>query len=89
MRLLVYLNGTVQGVGMRYFIQQIASKYKITGYVKNLRDGRVEALLEGPENMIEQALKAMQAGPPEAIISDFTTQKLADPTEYQNFKVAF
>ena len=39
--------GTVQGVGFRYTVRQIAAEFAVTGYVKNLPDGTVEMVAEG------------------------------------------
>lgn len=40
--------GHVQGVGFRYTVERIARRLRVTGYVRNLRDGRVEVVAEGP-----------------------------------------
>lgn len=48
----VFFSGMVQGVGFRYTTQHLASKYRVTGYVQNLPDGRVHLLAEGePEEL--------------------------------------
>ena len=48
--LLAYFSGRVQGVGFRYTTAQIAKGYEVTGFVKNLADGRVELEIEGEES---------------------------------------
>lgn len=52
--------GRVQGVGFRWNTKEAVSNYKVTGYVKNLSDGRVEILLEGNKEDISGALKAVE-----------------------------
>lgn len=52
--------GHVQGVGFRYSTQQIAEPFEVTGYVKNLPDGRVELVTEGAPKEIEQLLTAIR-----------------------------
>jgi len=47
---LVHFTGMVQGVGFRYTAISIARNYNVTGYVRNLPDGRVEMLVEGRED---------------------------------------
>lgn len=43
----VFFSGHVQGVGFRYTAHHVAGRFDVTGYVKNLADGRVEAVVEG------------------------------------------
>jgi acylphosphatase len=52
----VYYSGNVQGVGFRYTAQRIAAAHTVTGYVKNLPDGRVELVLEADEKEIDVVL---------------------------------
>jgi len=56
----VYYSGQVQGVGFRFTVQRYATDYKLTGWVKNLPDGRVEALLEGDEQSIRLLLETIE-----------------------------
>ena len=58
-RLQVYFSGHVQGVGFRYTVQRLALGFDVTGWVKNLSDGRVEMLVEGERGELE----AFSAGP--------------------------
>ena len=55
----VYYSGTVQGVGFRYAAQELASKFAVTGYVRNLPDGRVELVAEGERDQVEGLLNAV------------------------------
>ena len=52
--------GHVQGVGFRYTAQNIAAKAGLSGYVRNLPDGRVEVVMEGDEPEINRALNDIQ-----------------------------
>ena len=52
----VFYRGSVQGVGFRYTAQSFASSYAITGYVRNLADGRVHVVVEGGDEEIEDFL---------------------------------
>ncbi len=53
-RLHAYYSGMVQGVGFRYTAQDSASRLGLTGWVKNLRDGRVEVVAEGSEELLKK-----------------------------------
>ena len=49
----IFYSGTVQGVGFRYAAQRFASDFGLQGWVKNLADGRVEIMAEGPAEILE------------------------------------
>jgi acylphosphatase len=57
---MVYYSGKVQGVGFRATTADIARDYPVTGWVKNLADGRVQLLVEGPEGAVDKFLKAVR-----------------------------
>ena len=52
----VLFSGRVQGVGFRYTARQIAQRHAVTGFVRNLADGRVELIAEGAPSEIDQLL---------------------------------
>lgn len=54
-----YFSGRVQGVGFRYTVKNIALQHNISGYVKNLPDGRVELVMEGPDTEMDQVVDAV------------------------------
>jgi acylphosphatase len=58
---MVYYAGKVQGVGFRATAVEIAKDYPVTGWVKNLADGRVQLLAEGPPEAVDKFLKAIHA----------------------------
>ena len=60
MTLHVYFSGTVQGVGFRYTTQRTAERFGLTGWVRNLSDGRVEMLAQGQEATLENFLSALR-----------------------------
>jgi len=62
-RIHAFISGRVQGVGFRNFTQRWAKQYKLTGWVKNLPDGRVELVAEGDSKAIEQFEKKIHRGP--------------------------
>ena len=66
----VFISGQVQGVGFRQFIKQFARKLKITGWVRNLKDGRVEAFFQGEEKDVKKLIRACCKGPFLAHVKD-------------------
>lgn len=55
----VHYSGRVQGVGFRYTARNLAQGFPVTGFVRNLDDGRVEMVVEGRANDIEALLQAI------------------------------
>jgi len=62
-RVAVQIHGIVQGVGFRYFTRRTAQSLDLSGWVRNLSDGTVEAVFEGPRTDVETALAALRQGP--------------------------
>ena len=59
-RRLCHFRGRVQGVGFRYTAQNIAMRHNVTGYVRNLPDGSVELLMEGPDDETDLVVGDLQ-----------------------------
>ena len=59
----VLVEGRVQGVGFRYFTERVASGLGLSGYVRNLSDGRVEAYAEGDQAALERFLRQVSEWP--------------------------
>ena len=55
----VHYQGTVQGVGFRYTVRRIAGRFAVDGYVRNLPDGRVLLVAEGPPQELDRFLEAV------------------------------
>lgn len=66
----LFIGGRVQGVFYRAFTRNVAVKLGLSGWVKNLYDGRVEAVFEGDKTLIEQAIQHCQVGPAGAHVND-------------------
>ena len=82
----VFITGTVQGVGYRYSTVQEAQKRLIKGWVRNLRDGRVEAIFEGREPLINQMLQWCHHGPRNARVTDVAAETI-ETQGYQGFEI--
>jgi len=62
----VMIKGRVQGVGFRYWVEQEARARGLEGWVRNLRDGSVEALFAGPADVVSEMIAVCRRGPPSA-----------------------
>ncbi len=63
-RVHVVVSGDVQGVGYRYTMRMVAREVGVTGWVRNRRDGSVEAEVEGSDAQVDEVLAWMAEGPP-------------------------
>ena len=81
------LTGRVQGVGFRYFTQRVAARYQVLGYVRNLEDGRVEALAQGPEKLVEAFKHDISAGPQYSRVDEVEEIVLEPSLEYSSFRI--
>ena len=83
----VLLEGRVQGVGLRYHTQEKALELGLTGMVRNLTDGRVEVICEGPSEQIEALLTWFQVGPPQARIDTIALRYEEPEGRFSTFNV--
>ncbi len=74
-RVRVFAGGRVQGVAYRFFAEKCAGKMGITGWVRNLPDGRVEVLAEGAGENIEVFLERLREGPSLARVGSFAVRR--------------
>ncbi len=65
----VSVEGTVQGVGYRYWTERTATGLDLSGWVRNRRDGSVEALFCGDTDAVAEMLQRCQDGPPSARVT--------------------
>ena len=86
-RVHVFVSGRVQGVGFRNFTYEAARKLKLAGWVKNLSDGRVEAVIEGPRADVESLLKEIGHGPPSAKVDKVEMTDETPTSEFKDFAV--
>jgi acylphosphatase len=65
----VRIEGAVQGVGYRFWTERVAQLLGLTGWVRNRRDGSVEALFCGPADRVADMLARVKQGPPSARVT--------------------
>jgi len=72
-RLHATVRGRVQGVGFRFFVARTGRRLALHGHVRNLPDGRrVEVIAQGPRYALDALVRALQAGPPLAVVESVT-----------------
>ena len=75
----VLISGRVQGVFFRDTCRRMAEQYAVNGWVRNLPDGRVEAVFEGPAADVQHLVEWSRHGPRHAAVQDISVQ--AEPPE--------
>jgi acylphosphatase len=83
----VYFSGLVQGVFFRAHTEEIARLHGLTGWAKNLPDGRVEAVFEGDKESIQSAIDKCTLGPPAAEVTDVSVRWTEATGEFRSFSV--
>jgi Acylphosphatases len=81
------ISGEVQGVGYRYFAQRAAARHQVTGYVRNLPDGRVEALAEGSLADVEAFMHDLATGPAYSNVANVEEINLEPSGSYSSFRI--
>jgi acylphosphatase len=81
------VSGRVQGVGFRYFVQDHASVEGVHGFVRNLPDGRVEAVIEGDAESVLRVERALRRGPSSAEIDDVAVESVVPTGRATGFSV--
>ncbi len=86
-RIHVFVSGRVQGVYFRKSTKKKAKKLNVFGWVRNLSDGRVEAIFEGEENMVEQIIDWCKKGSVFAKVEDLEIIKEEYRGEFSGFAI--
>ena len=81
-----FIRGRVQGVGYRYFAQRAAVELGLTGYTRNLDDGRVEVYAAGPVDKLSQLAGILYRGPRWSDVRGVEEQEAA-PQDYGSFRI--
>jgi acylphosphatase len=78
------VSGRVQGVGFRYFTQAAAEKLRIGGFVRNLRDGRVEVFALGTPQQHQELRAMLERGPRFSSVSEVLEEPATPDRQYEN-----
>ncbi len=81
------ISGRVQGVSFRYYTRQSALKNGVTGWVRNLPDGRVEALIEGEERAVEATVDWCRSGPEWGLVEQILIDKRQLSGKFESFTI--
>ena len=81
----VIIEGRVQGVGFRWWVAQRAEARGLEGWVRNRRDGTVEALFHGPPDAVRRVIESCREGPPSARVRA-VREYAGEPPDWPGFE---
>lgn len=81
------ISGRVQGVGFRYYVEDLARHEGVSGYVRNLPDGRVEVLVEGDAATVGRVETTLWRGPGGARVDDVTVEEVTPSGKVTGFRI--
>jgi acylphosphatase len=85
----IIVEGYVQGVGYRNYAQHRAERLGLSGFVMNLKDGRVRARVEGPRALIQDFVRELEKGPPLSRVEKVTVRWTAPTGRFPSFGIRF
>ena len=85
----VIIEGRVQGVFFRHHTQEMAFRLGVKGWVKNRRDGGVQAIFEGDREQVGQIIEWCRQGPPEARVTEVHVNWELYTGEFEDFSVTY
>jgi acylphosphatase len=85
----LFIEGRVQGVGFRHFTTVNARELGVNGWVRNLSDGRVEAVFEGSEAQVKNLIDRCRSGPRSAKVSDITVSWQEETSDFNSFETRY
>jgi len=88
-RMHVIISGRVQGVFFRAYTKETAIALKLTGWVRNLPDGRVETVFEGEDKDVQAMLEWCKKGPPHAIVNHIEAVEEPCTGESRDFRITY
>ena len=88
-RAYVTISGKVQGVFFRSYTKQKAKEQGVKGWVRNLQDGRVKAVLEGEEDAVKRVIEFCRKGPTQARVVQVKVGWEKYQEEFQDFKIRY
>lgn len=86
-RVHIYIEGRVQGVGFRAGMQRRAEQLGVTGFVKNIQDGRVEAIIAGDDEAVDKLVQYAREGPQFANVTTVTIEHQEYTAEFSSFTI--
>lgn len=85
----MFVSGKVQGVFFRQNTDRQAQNYRVTGWVRNLEDGRLEAMFEGEEAPVKALVAFCSRGPRGASVTDVAVTWETFKGEFENFRIIY
>lgn len=85
----IEVSGRVQGVAFRHYTKLQAERTGVTGWVKNLNNDSVEAVISGSKEQIDVMITWFHAGSPSAVVANVSIFEIEDPDHYNSFDIHY
>ncbi len=85
----IFVSGRVQGVFFRSTAKEWAGELGVKGWIRNLYDGRVEAVIEGEKEMVEEMIELLKKGPPLALVENVEIHMEEYRNEFKDFRIKY
>jgi acylphosphatase len=85
----VVISGRVQGVNFRYYTRSMARQVGAVGWVRNLPDGNVEAVIEGEPEVVEEVISWCRNGPPSGRVDNVLVHEESPTGEFADFDIKY
>ena len=83
------ITGKVQGVFFRAFTQEEAERLNLTGWVRNLPSGDVEALITGPADQVDKMIDWLATGSPHSRVDHVAVEEVTTPEKFNSFSIRY
>jgi len=88
-RVHIFISGRVQGVCFRAEARRAANRFNLTGWVRNMADGRVETVFEGEDESVDKMLEWCNVGPSSARVKEVLTETEPHTGEFRDFSIKY
>lgn len=85
----IQVSGKVQGVAFRHYTKMQADRIGINGWVRNRRDGSVEAVISGPEEKLEEMIIWLHSGPPSSVVTQVNVSEIEKAEPFDFFDIRY
>jgi acylphosphatase len=85
----IFISGHVQGIGFRWWVRRLAQDLQLSGWVRNLSDGRVEVIAEGEKKKLTKLIELIKKGPEFSKVDEVGVSWKKSSGDFEKFEIIF